>query len=211
MKKLLLAGAALALIAGPVAAQDTGGYAGQSYGQDAAAWWSLNAEVGQFCKLNSAGGVTDNPTNATFTGGAFGPSGGSSAEADGTVNLDIQNDSDNTIRLAGLGVTYGKSQCNMPFTVSADSLNGGLKSDTTTNDEDFVETVDYDLDVRFDRFYSGLEQASAVQGGAPIGTHPEAAAGDFRIGVRVNAQDDLLLEGTYSDFLKITMTPTTAS
>lgn len=206
MKKLLLAGAALALIAGPVAAQDE--WIGQEYGNDAAAWWLLNAEVDEFCLLNSAGGVVDNPTNAEFINGENGQS-GTTAEADGTVNLNIQNPSDNTIRLAGLGVTYGKSQCNMPFTVSADSLNGGLLSDTSTSDDDFVNLVDYDLDVTFDAFYSGLFQASDVQGGQELDSHDEAAAGDFRIGVRVNAQDDLLLEGTYSDFLKITMTPTT--
>lgn len=204
MKTFLMASAALALIASPVAAQD---WQGQTYGQDAAAWWLINANVAQFCKLNAAGGVVDNPTNASFANGANGQ-GGTTAEADGTVTLSIQNPSDNTIRLAGLGVTYGKSQCNMPFSVSANSLNGGLLSDTSTSDNDFVEKVNYDLDVTFDQFYSGMENAAAVQGGAVIGTHPEAAAGDFRIGVRVNAQDDLLLEGVYSDFLKITMTPT---
>ncbi len=205
MKKMLMLGAAVALIAAPVAAQD---WQGQTYGNDAAAWWLLNANVAQFCKLNAAGGVVDNPTNASFLNGPNGQ-GGTTAEADGTVTLNIQNPSDNTIRLAGLGVTYGKSQCNMPFQVTAQSLNGGLKSDTTTSDNDFVALINYDLDVRLDQFYSGLENAAASSGGGQvIGTHPEAAAGDFRIGVRVNPQDDLLLEGTYSDFLKITMTPT---
>ena len=208
MKKLLLAGAALALIAGPVAAQDE--WIGQEYGQDAAAWWLLNAEVTEFCLLNSAGGVVDGVENASFTDGPNGQ-GGSTAEADGTVNLDIQNNSDNTIQLSGLGVTYGKSQCNLPFTVSADSLNGGLESDTTTSDTDFVELVDYQIDVTFDQFSSSVVMASTVVGGDEIGTHPEAAAGDFRIGIVVRAQDDLLLEGTYSDFLKVTMTPTSVS
>lgn len=204
MKTFLMATAALALIAAPAAAQD---WQGQTYGQDAAAWWLLNANVDDFCRLNAGGGVVSSAVNATFTHGANGQ-GGTSQEADGTVNLDIQNNNDNTVQHSGLAVTYGKSQCNTPFTVYADSLNGGLDAQNTTTDTDFTQLVNYQVDVVFDTFSSGGVMASTLVTETALGSHPQAQAGDFRIGIVVFAQDDLLLEGTYSDFLKITMKPT---
>lgn len=97
MKKLLLAGAALALIASPAAAQEFD-WSSVDYGNDGEAHWALNARVNNFCKLSSDVDVTAS-SNVVVTPGDNGR-GGSSDNGDGTMAFDIQNDDTNTIQAA---------------------------------------------------------------------------------------------------------------
>jgi hypothetical protein len=201
MKKFLLAGAAIALIAGPAAAQN---WQAQSYGNDGAAWWAVGADVDTFCKLNAAA-PSINAYRSVATPGANGQ-GGSAANSDGTLILDIQEPATNTIQNASAFITYANSQCNTTFTVTGNSLNGGLRNtETVTTDPAFVALVPYNVGVQFGAQNTG---GAAAAGNFSLNWTPQqATAGDFRFSVDVPAANRLLLEGEYNDFLKVTMAP----
>lgn len=201
MKKFLLAGAAIALIAGPVAAQD---WTAQTYGNDGAAWWALEADVDTFCRLNN-GNTGVSGTNATVTPGSNGQS-GSAANNDGTIVLDIQDDATNTVNAAFAQVRYPNSQCNTTFNVRAESTNGGLENDDFGGQFEgpFIETLPYRVNAQI-----GSSQGVSTlttQGAFNLGLENiQPTAGDFSFNIFVPASGDLLLEGEYSDFLKVTM------
>ena len=207
MKKLLIAAAGVALISSPAAAESWGN---QSYGQDAVAVWGLNAPVTNFCRLNANGGTQSDRVGATFTAGSFG-GGGSAAEADGQWNLDIQDAATNTVKLSGGAVTYSNSQCNTPFQITARSERGGLYNGKQFEaGSAFINNVDYRVDVKFG---SGSTAVQTITGGAPqtvnLISNQLATSGDFRIGIVVPANPNaLLLQGSYTDRLTVTMTPT---
>ncbi|WP_336976059.1 hypothetical protein [Brevundimonas nasdae] len=205
MKKLLIAAAGVALIASPAAAQSWGN---QSYGQDAVAVWGLNAPVNTFCRLNNNGGVQSGNQNSNFVAGSFG-AGGTSAEADGTWTLNMQNPANNTIRLVEGAVTYSNSQCNTRFEIYADSQNGGLTNTTqTTTDSNFTNKVSYQIDVKFGGGATSPLATVTAPGRQNLINTQQATAGDFRVGIRVPANPNtLLLQGIYRDQLTVTMRP----
>ncbi|MGO4410358.1 MULTISPECIES: hypothetical protein [unclassified Brevundimonas] len=202
MKKLLLAGAAVALIASPAAAQN---WQTQQYGNDGAAHWALNSSVDTFCKINAAA-PSINSYRATATPGDNGQ-GGTAANSDGTLSLSIQEPTTNTIQNASAFISYANSQCNTPFTITANSQNGGLLNSTnTTTDTAFASLVKYNVGVQFGAQNTG---GAVAAGDFSLNwAQQQATAGTFRFSVDVPAQNRLLLQGTYSDFLKVTMTPT---
>lgn len=205
MKKLLIAAAGVALIASPAAAESWGN---QLYGQDAVAVWGLNAPVNTFCRLNSNGGAQSGNQNSNFVAGSFG-SGGSSAEADGTWTLNMQNPTNNTIQLVEGAVTYSNSQCNTKFDIIASSQNGGLtNTDQTTTDTNFASKVSYQIDVKFGGGATSPLATVTTAGAQNLISGQQATAGDFRVGIRVPANPNtLLLQGTYRDQLTVTMRP----
>jgi hypothetical protein len=205
MKKTLLAAVAALAIAGTANAAPSS-YATQTYGQDAQAWWLLNSTVDTFCKLGAQGGTVTGLTNASGQFGANGQ-GGTVAEADGTITFDIQNDTNNTIKAAAATVSVPFSQCNRRFDITVNSLNGGLRnSANTTTDTDFTNDVDYDVAINFDGVTGNAQNVAA--GTTPVVPATQATAGTFSFTVDVDADTSkLLLQGTYSDFLKVVMAP----
>ena len=197
MKQFLMIAVAAAALATPALAQDN---RGRTYGEEAEGWYDLNADVQSFCKFgtqNSAGAAV----NATVVAGAP----GSTAEADGTFMLDIQDPNDDTIRPARGRYDIAYAVCNSPFDMTLTSQNGGLKNDATTSDDEFTSLVLYGVDFNFD----GIESSTYPM---PAGVHTvesslEARAGSARIRVNVRASDNLLLQGVYADRLTAALVP----
>ena len=107
MKNFLMMAVAAAAVSTPAMA-DT--YKGKTYGQDAVGWYDINARVQSFCKFgtqNTAGTAT----NGTTTAGAP----GTTAEADGTFTLNIQDPNDDTVRAANGRYDIAYAVCNSPF------------------------------------------------------------------------------------------------
>lgn len=200
MKTILLAGAALALIAGSASAQS---YGTATYGNDGIAVWQLNADVDTFCKLGAV--PTTRRSNATVTPGDNGR-GGTAANGDGTIDFNIQNPSNNTIQAAAAAVTYAQSQCNTTFNVTAQSENGGLENnDFASFDTEFTDLVPYNVGIVFDgaNGYQGN-----LSGTSTLISNQQPTAGDFEIRVNVAQNtNELLLEGEYTDYLIVTMQP----
>lgn len=202
MKKLLLAGAAVALIASPAAAQTWGT---ATYGNDGAAHWALQSNVADFCKLGSSPSAII-ATKSTVTPGDNGR-GGNTANADGTVAFNIQNPTTNTIQASYASVTYAQSQCNTTFNVTAESERGGLTNSAfgSAFDSAFTDQVRYDVRVDFG---TGSGNKVGLVNTATLLSAQQPTAGDFKLSMYVapNA-NKLLLAGQYTDFLKVTMAP----
>lgn len=199
MKKLLMAAAAVATVASSPAMAAT--WQGKTYGQDAIGWYDLKAKVQTFCKF----GTKNNSIlelNATVTPGAP----GSSAEADATFGLDIQNPNDNTVQFATGTFLIDYAVCNTPFQMKVTSTNGALKSSASTSDPAFVENVPYGIVFQFDGKGGAASSADAL-GGETVDVVNEARAGQATVSVGVLPQDKLLLQGTYSDRLVAELIP----
>lgn len=206
MKKLVLLASAAALFATPAFAQS---WEDRTYA-DGVAGYDINAEVAVFCKFGNTGNV-GNANVGTVTGGAS--NGGiDMANGDATFDIDIQDDGDNTVQAASGAFNFGYAQCNTPFTVSGTSQNGGLASDQTTSDPDFANFVPYSIAFNFDGLTSGTRPV-AGQAGAPISliNSTEARAGSARFFFSVAESDRLLLAGDYTDYVRITLSPSTGS
>ncbi len=206
MKKLMIAAAAsVAAMSGAAQAAD---WNTQTYGQDFQAWWLLNAPVDVFCALNSAPGATSG-VNAVVTPGDNGQ-GGTVAEADGTITFDIDRDATNTMNfIMTAEVNFPYSQCNTHWSLKLDSANGGLKNPVTTTDTDFVQgALPYLVNVNFDgrigaRFVDNPGETPFV-----FLQNVQPTAGNFMFRVSVPPKPNkLLVEGAYSDFLKIILAP----
>lgn len=202
MKKAIL-GAVFAstMLATPAFAAD---WQGRTYGQDAVGWYQLNANVDVFCRFGTENRGSEGQ-NATVTTSAY----GGQNEADGRFDLDIQNDSDNTVQEAEGRYFIDNAVCNTPFEVVAASDNGGLRSENTTSDPAFIELVPYRVDFNFDGINGNAVTAGTAE--QTILTSSEARAGSGALRVRVPARDKLVLEGGYSDKLVLTMRPTLGS
>lgn len=201
MKNLLLAGAAVALIASPAAAQSWGS---ATYGNDGAAHWALQSTVADFCKLGTT--TTVNQGNSTVTPGTNGR-GGSAANNDGTITFSIQNPTTNTIQASAAAVTYAQSQCNTTFNVTAESERDGLRNTAFGSNfgSAFTDQVRYNVTALFGGA-SGYK--GNLSGTATLLANQAPAAGNFEIRVAVPADANrLLLAGQYTDFLKVTMAP----
>lgn len=202
MKKILMLGAALAMVAGTASAQS---YAAGPYGNDGQANWALSGEVGEFCKLG--GTATPRPvTGAVVTPGSNGEAGSSAQNGDGTIEFAIQSPN-NTLAKATGGVSFANSQCNTRFNVTATSRGGGLKNTAfgTAFDDEFTDTVLYDVYVNFDGDAGYVEN---LTGTSTLISNNQPTAGQFAINIDVDADNNvLLLEGTYTDFLEVRMTP----
>lgn len=201
MKKILMAGVALAMMAGSASAQSL---STQTYGQDGQAWWAIGADVNEFCRINSAAPQVS-VTRATATPGVNGQ-GGSISEADGTISLDIQDPNNNAVQAAYAAVNYANSQCNTTFELTAESQNKGLTNNAyPIHDPEFISTVPYNIRVNFDGV-TGATPASGANGQVLANGTPKY--GTFMFAVHVAASADYLLEGEYRDFLKVVMRPT---
>ncbi len=204
MKKFLIAAvASMAVMTGAAQAQD---WTSQTYGKDFNAWWLLNAPVDVFCKLNTKPGVNVE-TNADIVNGANGK-GGTIAEADGTVTFDLDHDPTNTVQQVRAEMNFPYSQCNTRWTLKLNSQNGGLKNPKTTSDDDFVKNpLEYNVAINFDGKSGGALVKTAGDISIPPLTNIEPKAGNFMFAVSVPAMPKLLVEGTYSDFLKVIVAP----
>lgn len=197
MKKFLMMAVAAAAVSTPAMA-DT--YKGKTYGQDAVGWYDINARVQSFCKFgtqNTAGTAT----NGTTTAGAP----GTTAEADGTFTLNIQDPNDDTVRAANGRYDIAYAVCNSPFNMTLSSQNGGLRNNATTSDAEFTSLVRYGVNFEFDAIATSVTQMP--QGTHTVGTSTEARAGSAKITVNVLASDDLLIQGNYSDRLTAALVP----
>lgn len=199
MKKLLIVLAATTAVSTPAMAAD---YQGQTYGQDAIGLYDLKANVDTFCKFgtNTFG---ETVTNAVVTPGAP----GSAAEGDGTYQLDIQNDSDNTVQEAFGRFKFTNAVCNTAHETAFQSQNGGLKTAASTSDDAFLEVVPYNVVILFDGNAGSPISSSAATSERTAMTVREARAGALEVNVQVPAQDKLLIQGQYYDRLTAKIRP----
>lgn len=199
MKKLTLAALAVStMFATPAMAQ----WQGRTYGQDAYGIYQVNASVQSFCKFgtqNSGGAGNNGSADTNYLGGAN--------EADGRFLLNIQDPNDNTVRAADAQYDIAYAVCNSPFTMQLMSQNGGLDAARTTSDRDFIETVPYRVNFRFDGNIAAARSDDIAGAWTDITTVTEARAGPAHVRVSVAARDKLLLEGAYSDILHARLTP----
>lgn len=197
MKKIVLAALAASVLATPAAAQSQ--WQGKTYGQDAVGWYDLSAQVNTFCKFGTSNRGAS-LSNSTVDTNAY----GGANEADGRFVFDIQNDNDNTVQGAQGRYDIDYAVCNTPFTMTVQSTNGGLKSANETSDEEFIELVPYNVHFIFDGIGNEITVNNTAQ---TVGTSNEARAGNGQVWVRVDPRDDLLLQGSYTDKLIVSVLP----
>lgn len=180
-------------------------WAGLTYGQDAQGWYSLNADVETFCKFgtNNTGGTGQ---NSTVTAGPS-AQGGSASEGDGHFEFDLQNLNDNTVNAASGTYNMGHAVCNTPFTIQGSSAQGGLRSSTTTSDTDFVQLIPYNAAINFDGVAGNHTFQSGSAENSPQLPGTEARAGAVALTLSVQAMGQLMLQGSYTDQLTVTMSP----
>lgn len=196
MKKILMAALALSTLAAPAMAQT---WQGKAYA-DGVATYDVNAAAASFCKF----GTNNNDaalTNATGSNRSI-----SLAEGDRTYNMNVQNTSDNTVRAAEASFVFNHAVCNAPFTVKANSTNGGMKyNGAFTGSSDFLTLIPYAYSLNFGGGGAGTLQATT--GGQTLLDSSTARAGSATIRFSVNPQDSLLLQGDYTDTVQVVMTP----
>lgn len=207
MKKYLIALAATTVFAAPALAANAPDYQHATYG-DGTGWYALNATGQTFCRFGTLNHQNFGVGGGTVTTDGF----GGAANADGTFTLDIQDPNNDTIKATGAQYGMDNVVCNTPFTVTAQSDNGGLKSAATTSDPDFAQLIPYTVSFGFD----GIEGAVAAGHGSSttpttVMTSNEAHAGAAQLNVYVGARNQLVLQGAYSDRLVLTMTPNLGS
>jgi len=197
MKKILMAALALSTLAAPAMAQT---WQGKAYA-DGVATYDINAKAAPFCKFgtnnNDAGQVNAVGSNRSI----------SLAEGDRTFDLDIQNPNDNTVRAATISFVFNHAVCNAPFTVKANSTEGGLKyrGTFTGSSNDFLTVIPYNYNMNFGPGNTG--DKAAATGGQVLVDSAVAHAGSATLRFWVNAQDKLLLQGAYTDTVQVVMTP----
>lgn len=197
MKKFLMIAVAAAAVSTPAMA-DT--YKGKTYGQDAIGWYDVTANVQSFCKFG-----TQNTAGTSVNGATTAGAPGTTAEADGTFALNIQDPNDDTVRAASGRYDIAYAVCNSPFNMTLSSQNGGLKNNATTSDAEFTSLVRYGVNFEFDAISTSTTQVP--QGTLTVGSSTEARAGSAKITVNVLASDDLLIQGSYSDRLTASLVP----
>lgn len=195
MKKILMTAMALSVMAAPAMAET---WKGKAYA-DGAATYDINAKAGEFCRFgtnnNDAGLVNATASNRSI----------SLAEGDRTFDLAIQDTSDNTVRYASASFVFNHAVCNMPFTVTANSTNGGLKyGGDVTGSADFLTLVPYNFNMNF---VTGSGDKAATVGTQTLIDSNTARAASATLRFWVNAQDKLLLKGDYTDTVVVVMAP----
>ena len=204
-KTLMMAAAAATMIAAPAFAQTPG--AGTQYA-DGIATYEFRAPVVNFCKFGSAGNGDLAGSNVTTFDRAI-----SVAEGDRGFNVNIQNPADNTVQGASGGFVFAQAQCNTRFNVTSTSTNAGLQSSYSGNaSAAFLRKVPYQI--AFARGASGANTRSDLQDVASTNTlisnaDPYAGAMSFQFAVRPNG--GLLLAGSYTDTVVVTMAPVTGN
>jgi hypothetical protein len=208
MKKFLMVAAAATLYAGAASAQtatNTEWWRGQAYGNDAAAHWQLNSDVGPFCKLTAsqAGPTQFRGQAVPGTNGR----GGSAAFSDGTINFANWNPATDTGIDSQVDVDMPNSVCNYRFNIVARSDNGGLRytGPNASTDPDFTNLVTYAVRASFDNI--SIPNTPIAAGDNNLATNQQPTAGLFRFTVDLNDTNQLLLEGDYVDFLRVEIVP----
>ena len=205
MKKLIFAAmAASTLLSTPAMARN---WEDLTYGHDAVGIYDVNSTVGQFCKFGAQNNSGTGITNATVTTGNS--EGGTAAEADGTFTLNIQDQQDDTVQAAEGRYNIDYAVCNMGFDMTVNSQNGGLKTTASTSDPAFTELVPYNVAFVFDGIGGDVHHIST--GDTLVASSTEARAGGAHVTVKVRDSGELLLQGTYSDVLTASVTPTVGS
>lgn len=211
MKRILLGVAAAALLG--VAPANA-----QNYGNDAVSWINLDAAAVSFCALTATEEGTQ--VHADINGNAT--SGAGYHFSDARISFDLQTfatddgDSSNETVQSANRIADGRavlrfpgSQCNSNFTITANSLNGGMLNDDWTPaqfDDNFTNLIGYNVRVTFDDTVDENGDAAPgdfITGGPTYG--PEF--GLFRIAVRVDGDNKRMLVGSYDDFLVVSMVP----
>jgi hypothetical protein len=202
MKKYLIALAATTVFAAPALAVTPPNYQTATYGHDAVGVYALNASAQTFCRFG-----TDN-TGSSNTGETVDTTGGGGAtEADGTFTFThLQNPNTDTVQHVSGSYNLNNIVCNTPFTVTATSANGGLKSANTTSDTAFTQLVKYSIQFLFDGLL-GSSIHPSTPGTQTLLVGHEARAGSGSLNIYTVASNDLLLEGGYSDTVTLSMTP----
>lgn len=194
MKKLMIAAlTATALMSTPAFAQT----------RDGIGQFALSAPIATFCEFGTVG----NSFTQANSAGVSGDHSEGFAGADGRVVFGLQNTANNTVNAAFARFVIPTVICNTAFSVSANSVNGGLKTAQTTSDTDFTSLVNYNVDMKIDGIGNAPTQVAV--GDQTLFTSPEARAGAGQITIDVPPSSKLLIEGTYLDTVTFTMTPST--
>lgn len=198
MKKIILAAAALSTLAAPVMAQT---WQNKTYA-DGVASYDIKGQVPTFCKFGSQGNKAAGLENATDSDRSI-----SLAEGDRTFNITaLANPNDNTVQAAAGSFLFERMVCNVGYTVSARSTNGGLKHTTiTTAAAPFITTVPYNFNINV----PGDQGTKAATAGVAqiLADSGSAYAGGANFRFLLPARDSLLLKGDYQDTVVLTLTP----
>jgi hypothetical protein len=219
MMKTLLASAAIAtLIAGQAFAAsgpgietfNTPGVSGPSPTTDGVGQWYISGSAASYCVIGKAGlgngDAGQNVTiNTTSTGVAGDTRNGNSS--DGLITItQLQGPNDQANAWAA-NIVMPNSICNSPYTISVVSANRGLTSSVTSANTAFATKLDYAVSVNFDGQTGSLGAAGLGAGAAPLVTSTDASVGNFTLDLRGQASTQLLLAGTYTDNVLVTMSP----
>jgi hypothetical protein len=220
MKKILMLSAALAIVASPVlaASRDYSGtyvgaptYSGYNPGLKASgptsngvgttANYTLTGNAAVFCQLDTA----DASNRAVGTNVTITTSNGTSS---GTVAIDQFQGPNDFANAWFSHIDLTNSICNTNYSVTAKSLNGGLKNGTSANPgTQFTNKEDYSIKVAFGK-NSGTTQASSATAGSGVTLigNGDPAKGDFYFEFNGAADNSkALLAGSYQDAVLITM------
>ncbi|MEN5362277.1 hypothetical protein [Brevundimonas intermedia] len=200
MKKILLAAAALSTLAAPAMAQT---WQGRTYA-DGVATYDIKGQVPTFCKFGSQGNRAAGLENATDSERSI-----SLAEGDRTFNItNLANPNDNTVQAAAGSFIFERMVCNVGYTVTARSTNGGLKHATiSTAAAPFITTVPYNFNINIPGDQGTKPAAAGVAQMLADSGSAYAGAANFRF--LLPARDSLLLRGDYQDTVVLTLTPKT--
>jgi hypothetical protein len=201
MKKYLIAFAATSMMAAPALA-DAPDYQTATYGHDAVGIYSHKADTHTFCRFGTDNVGSSNTGETVDTTG-----GGGATEADGTFNFThLQNPNNDTVQHVSGKYSLNNIVCNTPFTVTANSVNGGLKSANTTSDTAFATLIPYQIQFLFDGLL-GANIYTVAQGNQNLLVGHEARAGAGSLNIYTQPSSKLVLQGGYSDTVTLSMTP----
>ena len=215
MKKIIMLSAAAAALA----------MAGQAnaakVGNDGAAWYNITGTAGSYCVLGQSSATAGGNKNVTINVAPGGFSRGSTADdgatgSDGLVTITAlqdphagsANNKADTAAAWRAVFNLRHSICNSPFTVNAQSTNGGLKFGGSFTGTGFATSLPYTLEATFGAGDSGQWQASNLTGNPALITSTMAAMGDFKLTFDGKADHSaFLLEGDYTDQVTVTIQP----
>lgn len=122
----------------------------------------------------------------------------------------LQNPSTDAVQATDTELPFTVS-CTAPVKVTMSSAKGGLQTDRTSGDTDFISLVGYNATLDMPGASDALECRSEDMANGGTGCikqlSNETFDGDGRIRIHTTASGDLLLAGQYSDTVTLTISP----
>jgi hypothetical protein len=124
--------------------------------------------------------------------------------------IGLQDPNSDTVQATDTDLPFTVS-CTAPVRVTMASAQGGLKTNSETGDSDFASLVGYQATLDLPGASGALECRSDAMASGGAGCVREledpAIQGDGKIRIHTAASGDLLLSGTYSDTVTLTISP----